>query len=406
MMFLKGVRHSGPGAMVAAAFIGPGTVTVCTLAGVDFGFGLLWVMLLSILATVVLQEMAARVGLVTGQGLTRVLRDQLQHRPRTRALMLLLILCAVVVGNAAYEAGNISGGRLGLETLLGLTGQPASRYLSLPIGAAAFVLLYMGSYRLLERWLVLLVLLMSFSFLLTALLTRPDPAALLRGLLVPTFNDASLLTVVGLIGTTVVPYNLFLHASLVHAKWQGPAQLGEARRDTLIAVAVGGLVSMAIIVSAAAVDSREIQNAVDLARSLEPLFGDRARYLLGIGLFAAGITSAITAPLAAAYVTSGCFGWGGDLRHPGFRAVWMGVLLLGVLSSSLAISPIEIIRFAQVANGIALPMVVAVLLWLMNREAVLGEYTNRWFQNVGGGLVFAITVALGVRALLQVVNAV
>jgi NRAMP (natural resistance-associated macrophage protein)-like metal ion transporter len=360
-------------------------------------------MLLSVLATIVLQEMAARVGLVTGQGLTHVLREQLRHRPLYRAVVLLLILCAVVVGNAAYEAGNISGGRLGLETLLGLEGQATARFLSLPIGAVAFVLLYQGSYRLLERALILLVLLMSLSFLVTALLTRPDPGELLRGLLVPALSDASLLTVVGLIGTTVVPYNLFLHTSLVAAKWQGPAQLRDARRDTVIAVAMGGLVSMSIIVSAAAVDSAGVRSGADLALSLEPLFGEMARYLLGIGLFAAGITSAITAPLAAAYVTSGCLGWGSHMKHPGFRATWMGVLALGVLFSSLAISPIEIIRFAQVANGIALPVVVGVLLWLMNRESVLGTHINRMFHNVTGGLIFIFTVALGWRALIQVV---
>ena len=401
-MFHKGFRHSGPGVIVAAAFIGPGTVTVCTLAGVNFGYGLLWAMLLSVLATMVLQEMAARVGLVTGRGLTHVLREQLQNRPWSRTVVLLLVLCAVVVGNAAYEAGNISGGRLGLETLLGVEGQGIARFLSLPIGAAAFGLLYVGSYRLLERTLILLVVLMSLSFLVTALLTRPDLAVLMRGLLIPAFNDASLLTVVGLIGTTVVPYNLFLHASLVQAKWQGPAHLHDARRDTVVAVAMGGLVSMSIIVSAAAVDSTDVRDAVDLARSLEPLFGGMARYLLSIGLFAAGITSAITAPLAAAYVTSGCLGWGGDLKHPGFRAVWMGVLALGVLFSSLAINPIEIIRFAQVANGIALPVVVGILLWLMNREAVLGIHRNRLFHNVTGGLIFVVTLALGWRALLQV----
>jgi len=403
-MFRNIFRNSGPGAMVAAAFIGPGTVTVCTLAGVEFGYELLWAMLLSILATVVLQEMAVRVGLVTGQGLTHVLREQLHSHPWSRAVVLLLILCAVVVGNAAYEAGNISGGRLGLETLFGLEGQDIARYLSLPIGAAAFVLLYLGSYRVLERALILLVGLMSLSFLVTALLTRPDLSALIRGLLIPRFSDTSLLTVVGLVGTTVVPYNLFLHASLVQAKWQGPAHLRDARRDTVVAVTIGGLVSMSIIVSAAAVDSASVRDAVDLARSLEPLFGGMARYLLSIGLFAAGITSAITAPLAAAYVTSGCLGWGGDLRHRGFRAIWMGVLALGVLFSSQAINPIEIIRFAQVANGIALPVVVGGLLWLMNRKEVLGTHRNRRFHNITGGLIFVVSLALGWRALLQVAS--
>lgn len=397
-------RHTGPGALVAAAFIGPGTVTVCTLAGVNFGYGLLWAMLLSVLATMVLQEMAACAGLVTGQGLTQVLREQLRNRPWLRFVILLLILSAVVVGNAAYEAGNISGGRLGLETLLGLEEQTAARFLSLPIGAAAFLLLYLGSYLVLERVLVLLVMLMSLAFLVTAVLTGPDPLPLVRGLLVPTFNDASLLTVVGLIGTTVVPYNLFLHASLVQAKWQGPAHLKDARRDTVVAIGVGGIVSMSIIVSAAAVESRGVSNAADLARSLEPLFGRTARYLLGIGLFAAGITSAITAPLAAAYVASGCLGWGSDLRHPGFRMVWIGVLALGIVFSSLAISPIEIIRFAQVANGIALPVVAGILLWLMNQQSVLGVYVNRRFQNLAGFLILLVTVVLGGRALLLVIT--
>ena len=119
-------------------------------------------------------------------------------------------------------------------------------------------------------------------------------------------------------------------------------------------------------------------------------------------MVAAANTSAITAPLAAAYVSSGCLGWGGNLKHAGFRAVWMGVLALGVLFSSLGISPIEIIRFAQVANGIALPVVVAILLWLMNQNAVLGSFRNRPFHNIAGGLIFVVTLALGWRALLLV----
>ena len=123
--------QNGPGALVAAAFIGPGTVTVCTLAGVNFGYDLLWVMLLSVFATMVLQEMSARIGIVTGRGLTDVIRTQLKNLSLTRYIVLLVILSAIVIGNAAYEAGNISGGRLGLETLLGITSAAGSRWLSL-----------------------------------------------------------------------------------------------------------------------------------------------------------------------------------------------------------------------------------------------------------------------------------
>ena len=396
------LRNSGPGALVAAAFIGPGTVTVCTIAGVSFGYDLLWAMLLSIFATIILQEMSARIGIITGQGLTAVIRQQLESRPVTRTLGLLLIICAIVVGNAAYEAGNISGGRLGLETLPGLGEATDSRYLSIIIGVLAFALLYQGSYKLLERVLVAMVVVMSVAFVVTAILTRPDPQAIFRGLLVPSFNDANLLTIVGLIGTTVVPYNLFLHASLAREKWHDPADLPHARRDTVIAVALGGLVSMAIIISAAAANATGVSNAADLAVSLEPLFGSSARYFLSAGLFAAGITSAITAPLAAAYVVRGCLGWPDDLRHSGFRLVWIVILVLGVTFSSLGISPIEIIRFAQVANGIALPVIVGILLWIMNQQVVLGAYKNSLLHNVVGGLIFVVTIALGSRAIYQV----
>lgn len=392
------LRNSGPGALVAAAFIGPGTVTVCTIAGVRFGYDLLWAMLLSIAATMILQEMSARIGIVTGKGLSNVLREQL-HNPLIRVVVLLLVISAVVIGNAAYEAGNISGGRLGLETLLGVSDSEHSRYLSLVLGAGAFALLYIGSYKVLERALIAMVVLMSLAFVLTAILTRPDIPTLLKGLFVPSLSDANLLIIVGLIGTTVVPYNLFLHASLVKEKWQTPKDLGHARRDTYSAVALGGLVSLSIIVSAAAINSDNVNNAADLALGLEPLFGSFAKYFLSIGLFAAGITSAITAPLAAAYVASGCLGWQSNLKGRGFRAVWMGVLLLGVVFSSLGISPIEIIQFAQIANGITLPVVVTALLWIMNQKSVLGSHTNSNLQNSCGALIFVITLALGWRAI-------
>ncbi len=395
------LKNSGPGALVAAAFIGPGTVTVCTIAGVRFGYDLLWAMVLSTIATIVLQEMSARIGIITQKGLADVIRQELTQ-PLVKGIVLTLIMAAIVVGNAAYEAGNISGGRLGLETLLADSNPGASRFLSLLIGAAAFVLLYIGNYKILERALVSLVVLMSLAFVTTAMMTRPDLSAMFKGLFVPSLSDASLLTVVGLIGTTVVPYNLFLHASLVKEKWQTQADLHHARKDTVIAVALGGLVSIAIIISAASANTETIASAADLARGLEPLFGSFARYFLSIGLFAAGITSAITAPLAAAYVANGCLGWDGNLKSRNFRIVWMLVLALGVVFSSLGISPIEIIQFAQIANGIALPIVVGIILWIMNRKAVLGAHVNSHFQNFCGLVIFAVTIMLGIRAIILV----
>ena len=398
-------KNIGPGTLVAAAFIGPGTVTLCTLAGVDFGFNLLWAMLLSIIATIALQEMAARLGIVSQKGLSEVIKSEIKN-PFVNRFMMLLILLAIVVGNASYEAGNISGGMLGLETITGpmsfdLFGKTANG-LSLIIGVIAFALLYIGNYKFLERSLITLVILMSISFVVTAILTKPDLTGILKGAFIPSAPKGSLLTIIGLIGTTVVPYNLFLHASVVKEKWKGVEDLKAVQKDTFVSIVLGGLVSMAIIISAASITSGEIKNAADLAKGLAPLYGDFAKYFLGLGLFAAGITSAITAPLAAAYVAKGCFGWQGSLKSGKFRVVWIFILILGMVFSSLGIKPIEIIKFAQVANGILLPVIAGVLLWVVNRKAVLGNYVNSTFQNILGIAIVLATVFLGLKGIFKV----
>lgn len=398
-------KNIGPGTLVAAAFIGPGTVTLCTLAGVNFGFNLLWAMVLSIVATIVLQEMAARLGIISQRGLSDVIKSEIKN-PIINKFMMLLILSAIVIGNASYEAGNISGGILGLETIVGEIrvdlGNYSLNFLSLIVGIIAFALLYIGNYKFLEKVLVTLVLVMSVSFLITAIITKPDIISILKGAFIPTSPKGSLLTIIGLIGTTVVPYNLFLHASLVKEKWSDEKDLKAVRKDTIISIVLGGLVSMAIIISASSIASGEISNASDLAKSLAPLYGDFSKYFLGIGLFAAGITSAITAPLAAAYVVRGCFGWQIGLKSKRFRGVWMFILLMGVVFSSLGIKPIEIIKFAQIANGILLPVIAGVLLWVVNKKAVLGNYVNSKVQNILGIIILITTIILGLRGLDKV----
>lgn len=399
------LKNIGPGTLVAAAFIGPGTVTVCTLAGVKFGFTLLWAMLLSIAATIVLQEMAARLGIISGEGLATIVRTQLK-RPLIRTLAISLMIAAILIGNAAYEAGNISGGVLGLETILPnsklhLAGADLN-FLSLLIGLVAFAILYIGNYKVIEQSLVFLVVLMSISFVLTAIITKPDLIEVFKGLFTPVVPEGGWLTVIALVGTTVVPYNLFLHTSLVREKWKGESNLKAARTDTYISIALGGLVSIAIIVCAAAIDTDRISNAADLAIALKPLYGTYAPVLMSLGLFAAGITSAITAPLAAAYVARECFGWDRNMKSIKFRAVWISILILGVLLSSIGLKPIEIIKFAQVANGLLLPIIAGFLLWVVNRPDVLGTHKNSTTQNILGIVILLTTVMLGIRSLIKV----
>jgi len=402
---MKILKDTGPGVLISAAFIGPGTVTVCTIAGAKYQFVLLWAMVFSIVATLVLQEMSARLGIVTRKGLAQVVRTEIAN-PIFKWLAIGLIMSAILVGNAAYEAGNISGGVLGLETLIKQVvidvGNWQINIFSLLIGLVAFLVLFIGNYKFIEKALVLLVVLMSLAFVTTAIMTSPNVLAILRGLFIPSFPTGSILIIVALIGTTVVPYNLFLHASLVQEKWTSVDDLSKVRKDTKIAIIGGGIVSMAIIISAAAIENSNVSNATDLAKGLEPLFGSYAKYLLAIGLFAAGITSAITAPMAAAYVAAGCFNWKPNFKSSRFRVVWIIVLLLGIIFSSIGFKSIEVIKFAQVANGLLLPLIALFLLWVMNRQSVLGKYINTRRQNILGMVIVLIALILGFKSLARV----
>ena len=400
-------KDFGPGVLIAAAFIGPGTVTVCTLAGAQFGFTLLWAMVFSIVATIVLQEMAARLGLISKKGLASSLRKEISN-PTVKILVIILVMAAIMVGNAAYEAGNISGGVLGLEAIVEdvtfLIGGKTIKVFSILIGFIAFILLYIGNYKLLEKSLISLVIVMSLSFVITAVLTRPDFYNIVKGLFIPSFPEGSILTIMALIGTTVVPYNLFLHASIVREKWKNKTDLKKVRKDTIVSISLGGVISIAIIICAVAITTTEITGAEDLAMGLEPLFGIYSKYFLAVGLFAAGITSAITAPLAAAYVAQECFNWEYDLKSRKFRSIWIVILVLGVIFSSTGFKPIEVIKFAQVANGILLPIIAGFLLWVMNRSSVLGKYRNTKFQNILGWIIVLITLVLGIRSIAKVFN--
>ncbi len=395
----KGV---GPGWIVAAAFIGPGTVTTATLSGARYGAALLWALLFSTLATMALQEMAARLGLVTGVGLGEAIRRRFMGSRRLVAVA--LVVAAIGLGNAAYQTGNLLGGALGLEGIVG----GDLRLWVVAVGALAAGLLWTGSYRMVERVMVGLVMTMSVAFVATAIRVWPNVELPLRGLLWPGLPDAdAALVAVGLIGTTVVPYNLFLHASAVGQRWSGEADLPAARRDLVWSIGIGGLVSMAIMVTAAgtlAVAGGEVASAPDMARALEPILGAWAGVAFGVGLFAAGVTSAITAPLAAAYAMAGALGWPCDLRDTRLRVVWASIILIGVVLAVLGIRPVPAIVFAQAANGILLPTIAVFLLVAVNDVEWMGARRNGVLTNLVGGVVVLVAAVLGGRALLSVLG--
>ena len=388
---------------MTAAFIGPGTVTTASIAGAEFGFSLLWALLFSVVATMLLQEMAARLGLVTRRGLAQTLRETFTGSWLGSAAIL-LVVGAIGIGNAAYEAGNITGAALGLESIFKL---PISLW-SILVGALAGALLYSGTYNLIEKILVVMVLLMSGVFLATLIQVAPSPAAMLKGALVPSVPPGSLLTIIALIGTTVVPYNLFLHASAVQEKWPAEVDtrlaLRESRQDTGLSIGLGGLITLAVMSTSAAAffgGSGEF-SAANMARQLEPLLGSSARYFFAAGLFAAGLSSAVTAPLAAAYAVCGVLGWSRDLKGREFRGVWLAVLLCGTVYAALGAKPLTAILFAQAANGFLLPICALFLLVVMNRHDQLGDYRNSVAANIAGGLVVLVTLGLGALKILRV----
>ncbi len=400
MSFKNPLRDIGPGPLIAAAFIGPGTVTVCTLAGANFGFALLWALVLSVVATVILQEISGRIGIVTGLDLSTLLRNQ-RGNPVFRLLSMILVLMAIVLGNAAYESGNISGANLGLAfyweaptlTYLGLQLQVGNFVL----GMIAFFLLWTGSYKALERVLVALVILMSVAFSITAILTKPDLSSLLEGF-IPKWNSAEIPTLVALIGTTVVPYNLFLYAALVKKRWKKESDLPLMRRDIVVAVVLGGIVSMAILIVGAANTSSEITSAIDVSKGLESVFGSFAGYMMGFGLLAAGLTSSLTAPLAAGFVVCGIMGWDQEIKSKPMRISMAVIVGLGLLFSSFGIKPVQLITLAQLANGILLPVISGWLIWIATQHSILGKHKNTLLATGVAILIWLITLVLGVKS--------
>jgi NRAMP (natural resistance-associated macrophage protein)-like metal ion transporter len=429
----------GPAILVTAAFIGPGTVTVASKAGAQYGFVLIWAVLFSVMATIVLQEMAGRLGVVTGGGLSRAMSKSLSN-PILRWGILALVLLAIFVGNAAYQTGNILGAASGVVALNEIpvenigesnrsTGSAAlatdtsiinQNSLVVIIGVVALVLIWIGRFKVLQIVLTGLVALMSGLFLIAAVRSNPDWSQVANGF-VPSIPKDSLWVVVGLIGTTVVPYNLFLHASAAAERWgdSGSASPNEttdvavgdrirsSRLDTMLSVLIGGLVTIAILVTASVafhgVAEKQFGSVKDIAIQLEPALGSWAKTLFAIGLFSAGLTSAITAPIAAAYAASGCFGWSGKLSDWRLKLTATAVVAAGIYFGVLyGKSPKETIILAQAANGLLLPIMAVFLIWILNRADLMGRFKNRMLSNVLGGIVVIVVTVIAFKNLNSV----
>ena len=403
-MFWKRLKQVGPGAVVAAAFIGPGTVTTCTVSGASYGYTLLWALLFSTISVIILQSMASKLGIVKKVGLGEALREKYTGKG-VRILLAILVIGAVFIGNVAYETGNISGGILGLQAIWPSLGKiPVAIF----VFAVAAGLLLSGKYDIVEKVLTALVVLMGILFLITAIAVKPNFGEVLKGLFVPRVPqmNRAWFYVTGLIGTTVVPYNIYLHASSSAKKWGKDGDKDEALKtsltDSILSIGLGGIISMCIVITAAVCydgsGTAAIASGKAMAEQLKPILGSWATVAFGIGLFAAGMSSAITAPLAAAFASSGILGWGEDMKKKRFMAIWGIVLIFGLVAvCTLGASPTEIILFAQAANAFLLPITAILLMIVCNDKKYMDGHGNGLVINILGVIVLAVTLLIAFR---------
>src|SRR5699024_8443509 len=190
-----------------------------------------------------------------------------------------LVAIAITVGSAAYIAGDLTGTSLGVTTLVDIPVHKVAPF----IGVIVFLFGISGNYKLIENVMIFLIAILSIVFITTMIVVQPDIGEVFKGGFIPTIPDGSIITIIAVIGTTVVPYNFFIHASSVSEKWSHPHQIREARWDTIISITVGGLITAAIVITAAAtMKGVDVKSGADLAIQLEPLLGSWARTFISI----------------------------------------------------------------------------------------------------------------------------
>ncbi|HKK75908.1 MAG TPA: divalent metal cation transporter [Saprospiraceae bacterium] len=376
--------------IISAAFIGPGTVTTASKAGASFGIGLLWALIFSIIATVVLQEAAARITLASGKNLGQIIGLRFRQK---RGLHWLVFL-AIAFGCAAYQAGNILGAISGLLLFTTISPQLGT----LLIALVCFGFLWIGNYKIIARLLGVVVALMGILFIYVATYSTYSLTDIISASVLPTYLEGSGLLIIGLIGTTIVPYNLFLGSGI--SKGQS---IKEMRIGLIIAILIGGLISVAILLAGTQVEGDFSFSA--LAATLSDRVGKWGLVFFGMGLFSAGLSSSITSPLAAAVTAQSLLGQGESAwsaRGKYFRLVWGAILLVGLVFGLLEVKPIPAIILAQAINGALLPLVAIFLFLIANDKKIIGhQFTNGWLSNVLTLLIVGLSCFLGLNNVVK-----
>ena len=211
------------------------------------------------------------------------------------------------------------------------------------------------------------------------------------------------MTCLALIGTTVVPYNMFLHAASAKRTWHSPDEIPLCSFGTTVPMIIGGVVTGSIMITSATVmRGMAVNNAMDMAVQLEPTLGSLAQPFMAVGLIAAGVSSAVCTPIGVSYVLAGLFGWKTDRSDKRYTITNAAVLVTGIIIAALGSNPLALIMTAQAVNGIVLPVVVGVTVYLTSRRKIMGEYKNNALQVTLGVAIFAISLILGLSSFISV----
>ncbi len=385
--------------VISAAFIGPGTVTTASKAGADFGLSLLWALTFATIACGVLQEASARLTIASGMNLGQAIWQQAFNGKKENLILFFVAIC-ILCGTAAYQAGNLLGAMAGTGLLLSLP----PWLVVLVIGLMAAALLLIPSIKIIARVLGSLVAFMGIAFLVTAMAISPPLPDLFLGLIRPgiPLNPGGGLLVLGLIGTTVVPYNLFLGSGI-----SGGQSIKEMRSGLLVAIVLGGIISMAVLVTGTAMCGDF--TFPGLAKTLDHYLGGAGTIILGAGLFAAGFTSAVTAPLASAVTVRSLFGnkdpqkWESNSWR--FRLVWVVILVTGMGFGMAGFKPVPAIIIAQALNGLILPVIAVFLLLVVNHPQIMKNRLNSLPANILMTVVVFVSLLIGMAGLLRAVLA-
>ena len=297
-------------------------------------------------------------------------------------------------------SGDLLGTSLGISNLSGIP----TRIIAPIIGIIILIILNIGTVKWLEKILGILVATMVTIFLITMIIVKPDLAAMAKGL-IPTVPEGALMNCVALIGTTIVPYNLFIHCTNAKNNWKRPEDLSLSKWDTTVSILIGGLITVSVMVTAATVmKGMTVNSAADMALQLEPTLGSFANIFMSIGLFAAGFSSAIITPLGVSYVLGGLLGWKLDKSDKRFYYTNIIILVLGIFGSATGFNPLTIIILAQALNGIFLPVIVVFLVLITSSKKILGMYSNSKLSKAIGVAISLITIVLGSSSLISVIK--